>query len=385
MSVLSIARNFNEKPQIVNMEVNVTLATIAAVGWLALPAVIADIENLNSGLWVWQDGDMVLAQASDGDAFFTVNLTTNSLVLYSTAGNGAVTLPVVSNDFVNFDGTLGALKDSGYSPSDASKTKVVMAGSAVQVGYIAHFVDTSGTIDDTAANIQNDGNIQAGKSGTAGSLISFPSVAAEGSLILAAVSNASGNFNTTISNASAIGQSQVISIPDAGSATANFIISKSAGTQHITTGSLAVDVGNMTAGSSGNAGSHISFPPTAANGTLILAAANAGGAFNTTISNGAMSQSTVYTIGDIGAATGAIPVSTGAARLKFVAAAVVAGGSAANTITDAFATTGSVIIGNWVTQTNPAQVIKIAPANGSFVVTSTADPGSSTFSYFIMK
>ncbi len=147
-----------------NMEVTVSQATVAATGWLALPATIASIELANNGLWVWQPGDLVLvySDADDDDVLYQVNLTTNSFILYSTAGNGAVTLPVVANDFVNFDGTLGALKDSGYSPSDPAKTKVVMAGSAVQVNYIAHFIDTAGTIDDTAANIQNDGNIQAG-------------------------------------------------------------------------------------------------------------------------------------------------------------------------------------------------------------------------------
>lgn len=71
--------------------------------------------------------------------------------------------------------------------------------------------------------------------------------------------------------------------------------------------------------------------------------------------------------------------------MKSVAAAAVAGGSAANTISDAFCTSGSVVIGNFVSQTNPAEVEKIAPGTGSFVVTSTADPGTSTFSYIITK
>ena len=561
MSVVSIQRNFNDQPQIVNMSVTDTQATIAATGWLNLSATIASITAANNGgPWVWQVGDLVLvySSADNDDVLYQVNSTTHSLILYSTAGNGAVTLPVVSNDFVNFDGTLGALKDSGYSPSDPAKTKVVMAGSAVQVNYIAHFIDTAGTIDDTAANIQNDGNIQAGKSGVAGSLISFPVTASEGSLILAAVSNAggnftttisnassvgqsqvisipdsggaaanfilsatsgsgqtiasgnlivsqgnvqagssghagtlgsfpsgassgelllaavtngSGNFNTTISNASAVGQSQVVSIPDSGSSTANFIISKFTGTQHITVGSLEVDGGNVLAGISGAAGNLTSFPAgatsgklilaavtnssgdfnttisnasavgqsqvvsipdggsatsnfiisnsagtqtiatgslalslgnlsvgssghaqtisifptTAANGTLILAAGNAGGAFNTTVTSGTIGQSTVYTIPDILASTGGIVVSTAAVRMKSVAAAAAAGGAATQSFTDTFCTTGSNVIGNWNTQANAVSVFKIVPGNGSFVVTSSADAGVGTFNYVIMK
>jgi hypothetical protein len=68
-------------------------------------------------------------------------------------------------------------------------------------------------------------------------------------------------------------------------------------------GALSSTSGNITSGSSGDAGTFISFPATAANGTLILAAANAGAAFNTTISNGSMGQSSVITIPDPGAAT----------------------------------------------------------------------------------
>lgn len=158
-----------------------------------------------------------------------------------------------------------------------------------------------------------------------------------------------------------------------------------------TTGTLsedpttAISGGNIQAGLSGTAGYFASFPATAANGSLILAAVNAGGAFNTTISNGTMAQSTVYTLGDIGAATGGIVVATSAIRMKSVAGAVVAGGAAAQTITDAFCTSASNVVGNWNTQTNAVTVQKIVPGNGSFVVTSSGDPGASTFNYIIIK
>lgn len=67
--------------------------------------------------------------------------------------------------------------------------------------------------------------------------------------------------------------------------------------------SITATAGNITSGSSADAGTFISYPATAANGTMIMAAANAGGAFNTTISNGTMGQSSVITIPDPGAAT----------------------------------------------------------------------------------
>ncbi len=220
-----------------------------------------------------------------------------TLVQYVSPGD--VTLPVVDNDFANFDGTTGKIKDGGYSPSDPAKTKVVMAGSATVANLIAHFIDTAGTIDDTAANVSNLGNISAGASGTAGSLVSFPA--------------------------------------------------------------------------------------TAANGSLVISALNAGGAFTTTIRNSAMAQSTVYSLGDIGAATGGIPVATAPFLMKQVAGAAAAGGAAAQSFSDAFCTSGSNVIGNWNTQANAASVLKIVPGNGSFVVTSSADAGVGTFNYVIMK
>lgn len=150
-------------------------------------------------------------------------------------------------------------------------------------------------------------------------------------------------------------------------------------------GPIQSTTGNITSGSSGDAGSFISFPATAANGTFIFEALNAGGAFNTTLRNSVMGQSTVYSIPDILAATGGVVVSTAAVRLKSVAAASAAGGAAAQSFTDAFCTAGSVVIGNWVTQANAASVLKIVPGAGSFVVTSTADAGAGTFSYIIQK
>ncbi len=147
----------------------------------------------------------------------------------------------------------------------------------------------------------------------------------------------------------------------------------------------AINGGNIQAGLSGTAGTLISFPGTAANGSLILSALDAGGAFNTTIRNSAMGQSTVYSLGDIGAATGGIVVATSAIRMKSVAAAAAAGGAAAQSFTDAFCTSGSNVVGNWNTQANAASVLKIVPGNGSFVVTSSADAGVGTFNYIITK
>jgi len=147
----------------------------------------------------------------------------------------------------------------------------------------------------------------------------------------------------------------------------------------------AINGGNIQAGLSGTAGTLASFPATASKGSLLLTAVANTGNTNVSISNAAHGQDTVYSIGDIGASTGGLVCATSNLRMKAVAAAAAAGGAAAQSFTDAFCTSGSVVVGNWVSQANAASVLKIVPGTGSFVVTSSADAGVGTFSYTIYK
>lgn len=121
---------------------------------------------------------------------FTVAISGTGVITLSQASfSGDVTLPTIANHIIVSTNTTGGLAN--------------LTGTAI-----------------------NNGSIQAGLSGTAGTLISFPSTASKGSLIVAGVAN-TGNTNTTISNA-AMGQASVISIPDPAGATANFAIAPAA-------------------------------------------------------------------------------------------------------------------------------------------------------------
>jgi len=115
--------------------------------------------------------------------------------------------------------------------------------------HIATYTNVGGGLSEDAATAINGGNIQAGLSGTAGYLASFPSTASKGSLKVAAVAN-TGNTVTTISNA-AMGQATVVSITDPGVATTNFILADNATGQTISTGNLTLTAGNLVA-SAGN-------------------------------------------------------------------------------------------------------------------------------------
>ncbi len=219
-NIQSIKRDEAYQPFIVRIVSQDSLAAIGTSGYLLAQADI--ISALNEGPFEWVESDMVLVYASDGWGFFQVDPDFESLTPFVFGGD-VVGAPVVVGNFAVFQSTSGNLEDLGYLPSDAAKTRVVMAGSAVQIGYIAHFIDTTGTIDDTAGAVINAGNIQAGLSGTAGSFLAYPAVASNGSFRFVPVGNA-GNFNASISPVSSLGQSSVYTIPDPGAATANFVL-----------------------------------------------------------------------------------------------------------------------------------------------------------------
>lgn len=117
---------------------------------------------------------------------FTVTISSSGVItLVADTSAGDVLLPVTANNIAQFNGTTGQIYD----------------GSAVAV---------------------HGGSIQAGLSGIAGTLSSFPSTALSGALAITAVAN-SGNTVTTISNV-AMGQTSVISIPDPANAIGRFVI-----------------------------------------------------------------------------------------------------------------------------------------------------------------
>jgi hypothetical protein len=335
-------------PALIYILTNDTLAEVTATGYLN-----GITQRFNIPL---SEADMALVttKTSEGATstqvgWFGVVNSNGNWSLTGTTGEGTVILPTIAN-------------------------------------HIATYTNVDGTLSEDPATAISGGNIQAGLSGTAGYLASFPGTAAKGSLRLVGVASA-GDTVTTITNASQAA-ARTYTIPDGG-ASSSFLLTNSGGTQTISTGSLALTAGNVTstagnvtAGSSGHAGVLTSFPGTAANGSLIIAAVDAGAAHTTTISNTGMGQSTVYSLGDIGASTGGIVVSTEVITMKSVVGAASAGGASA-TITDAFCNSGSNVVGNWNTQTNPASVLTITPGNGSFVVVSSADPGASTFNYII--
>jgi len=313
----------NTSPRIGRIRTNATLTQVTTAGWLNGAQSQGIIIQPSDKFEIYYNVD-----ATPANAFFDVSITNGVITLSLSESN--IILPVVSGDFASFSGTSGALADLGYSPSDAAKTKVVMAGSAVQATYIAKFVDTAGTVDDTAGVAINAGNIQAGLIGTSGGFISYPAGASSGSLICQAVANA-GVFNVTVSNASH-GQATVHSIPDPASATSRFLVGATA-----------------TPFVSGN------FPVASGTGGLMVDS----GLAATNIQN--KTNIKAATTADIGGA-GAGPISV-----------VVAGATAA-----------SVVVATIESSSNTVSVAKCTATGSGFDITFSGDPGASCLVNYVL-
>ena len=183
MAISSIKRDWGVEPSIVRITTSDSLATITTAGYLTDEA--DTIASLNNGAFDWQDSDFVAIYYSGGQGFFTRDAANATFV---SEGSDVVT-PTVAN-------------------------------------YLAHFTNTNGTISSAAADVINNGDIQAGIDASAGKFVSFPGTTASGTFALEAV-DSSADVAVKLSNADH-GQASVYSIPDGGSATANIAVAPAA-------------------------------------------------------------------------------------------------------------------------------------------------------------
>lgn len=234
----------------------------------------------------------------------------------------------------------GGQSASNFLLTDNASTQTIATGSlALTLGNItaaagniaatlgsvaAGTTVTGGTgVTATTGNVTaSAGNVVAGATAAAGTVTSFSGTGANEFLRLAAVNNGGGDFSTTVSNAASVGQSQVVSIPDVGAATGNFLAAGAA----LVSGEFPVlsgTGGRVT--SSGVAASNIQ------NKTNIIAATTA----------------------DIGGA-GAGPISVAVAGL----------------------TAASVVVASIESSSNVVAVAKCNATGTGFDITFTADPGA---------
>jgi hypothetical protein len=166
------------------------LATITTAGYLNSASIQAGIPLSNADV-IQCLYSYNLQTGSGTYGVFTVSISASNgkITLTEWTGTSGVTLPTIAN-------------------------------------HIATYTNTTGNLSEDPTTAISGGNIQAGLSGTAGTLASFPGPASKGSFIIQAIAN-TGNTNTTISN-DAMGQSSLISIPDPGTTFAQFLIAANA-------------------------------------------------------------------------------------------------------------------------------------------------------------
>lgn len=132
------------KPNIIKILCDDSFATITAANYL--------LSAKNQG-YTFDNGDIAVITYGTTPVTQIFNVVVSAGVINLDPMAGDVTLPVVSGNFAVFTGTNGALDDTGYSPSNAAKTKVVMANAATVANNLATFADTAGTVKDAGARI----------------------------------------------------------------------------------------------------------------------------------------------------------------------------------------------------------------------------------------
>lgn len=141
--ITDVAGQVGIKPRIVRIETTDSFATVTAANYLKTA--------IDAGMATFYPDDVVaLIYATNNIQFFTLTITSSTITLVPMANE--VVLPVVDGDFAIFSGTNGTLDDLGYSPSDLTKSKVVMASAVTTSGRIAQFNDTGGTIGNGPVN-----------------------------------------------------------------------------------------------------------------------------------------------------------------------------------------------------------------------------------------
>lgn len=133
-------------PQNKRMVTTDNLATITTAGYLNAVDLQSNPVSPTDVIEVLYSFDDVTKIGTYG--VLLVSISNGVITLTTWANPGDVTLPVLTGNFANFDGVLGRIRDLGFSPTDATKTKIVMLNAAPTSGHVAAFTNANGTIGD---------------------------------------------------------------------------------------------------------------------------------------------------------------------------------------------------------------------------------------------
>lgn len=278
----------SQTPSLIFIATNDTNATVTTAGYLNA------LQQSTTDNFVFNNTQLALVYTTDdGVNWYQISIAagTGIITLVAIVSPGDVLLPVIDHHIAAFNGVTGQIADltgtliakgSLQAGTATSQGSLIAFGAAnagandkLTISYVTSTANRGLTITNAAmgqattltiANpgvaasgfILNDnavgqtiatgflaltsGLLNVGSVGHAGTMGLVPTTAANGQFILSAT-DAGANFNTTVTNG-LMGQSSVITIPDPGAATANFLLDAGAGNS-VTDCSHLIPIQNM--------------------------------------------------------------------------------------------------------------------------------------------
>lgn len=158
-------------------------------------------------------GDITSGSSGDAGAFISFPATAaNGTLIFAATNAGGAFNTTVSNAASVGQSQVISIPDSGATTANfivsksAADQHITVSGLQADAGALTSGISTGGFV---------------------GLVKAFPTTASKGFIAMQAAVNATGNFGTTISNSLAQAQATVVTIPDAGAATSNFVLAQS--------------------------------------------------------------------------------------------------------------------------------------------------------------
>lgn len=390
MGITAITRDYGDNVSIVRITTTDALATVSAANYILNQ--VANIDLVNSGPFTWLPSDMTLVYGSDGWLFATISSDFKSLTPFAFSKT-FVGSPAVVGDFAVFATTTGNLEDLGYLPSNASKTRVVMANAATVPGDIAVFSDVNGTVEDSGITAASVAALLAGGGGVASSSVrseTYPSTGATATTVIsdAAISASSVVIARFISSANVVTVQTVLP----GSGTATVTTDTAPGASVIEYISFTPSAALLEAGVVVGKGSY-----GGGSATFVISDANiTAGMVVTTNFESQVTPSKVYTaLAGAGTITFVCSANPGVCVIDYAAMLPgdiaplslhaenysYAGGFASIAISDPSITAASIVTAEFKSQSVVALIQKVTPSAGLLTVLASIDPGPSVVAY----
>jgi hypothetical protein len=152
MAITSLVRDYGVTPCIVRMLTTDNLATITTAGYLDTQTIA--FNKINGGAFQWVSTDLVLADYSNGQAFFTLSSDFSSLVDFFEPGGGTVTSvamtvpgflsiagsPITTSGTlaVSYSGTALPVLNGGTGLTSTANNGVFIAGNTGTPAWLAN-------------------------------------------------------------------------------------------------------------------------------------------------------------------------------------------------------------------------------------------------------